>query len=122
MKDASYFDKMRRLEQPVAVEMANGEKQLAEYCGDVVLYAVVDGQRNMCEAKNVLYLPGLKKNVLSVNRLARSGMQVSIACDKVELVKGGKVLVVGHHTGKQYGINMLCKSRRGEAASLPIKF
>lgn len=44
VKDPSFFKVMRRLEKPVPVLVANGEKMTAEFCGDVVLFADVGGR------------------------------------------------------------------------------
>ncbi|XP_021694210.1 uncharacterized protein LOC110674254 [Aedes aegypti] len=107
--DSSDFNEMRRLKRPVEVLVANGEKLTAEYCGDVILYAAVGNKKKKCEAKNVLYLPGLNCNLLSVNRIARSGLEVRFHGDVAEVIADGNVVTVGQHKGKQYKLNVLCK-------------
>lgn len=111
VNDSGFFTEMRRLERPVEVMVANGQRLLAEYCGDMVFYAIVSGSKKKCEAKNVLYLPELSCNLFSVSRVARSGLQVSFAGDRAEIKKEGAVMAVGHYKGKQYQLNVLCKRR-----------
>lgn len=65
-----------------------------------------------CEAKEVLYLPGLRSNLFSVNRVARSGLQVHFAGDRVKIVKNREVMAVGHHTGRLYELDVWCERRR----------
>nr|XP_029713223.1 uncharacterized protein LOC115257583 [Aedes albopictus] len=117
VKDSRYFSQMRRLDRPVEVIVANGEKLVAEYCGDIFLYAVVGGKTKKCVAKDVLYLPGLSCNLFSVNRVARSGLQVRFVGDKAEITKDGSVMAVGQYTGKLYGLDMLCKCRKSNVGA-----
>lgn len=111
VKDASYLSEIRRLKRPVEVVIANGEKLLADYCGDMVMYTDVAGKKKKCEAKNVLYVPGLKSNLFSVNRIARSGLQVKFFDNRAELIKNDEVMATAHYTGKQYEMKMMCGRR-----------
>ncbi|KXJ75062.1 hypothetical protein RP20_CCG012399 [Aedes albopictus] len=79
LKDADCFSTLRRLETPVEIVVANGQKLRAEYCGDVSLYAVVGGVTKECVAKNVLYLPGLSCNLFSVSE---SGVVYRFGCHR----------------------------------------
>nr|XP_019535271.2 uncharacterized protein LOC109406657 [Aedes albopictus] len=108
-KDSSVFSVMRRLERPVEVLVANGEKVKAEYCGDVILYAMVGNKKKKCEVRNVLYLPELNCNILSVNRVTRAGLEVRFVGDRTHIVRNGTVMAVGQHNGKQYVLDVLCK-------------
>lgn len=91
LKDADCFSTLRRLETPVEIVVANGQKLRAEYCGDVSLYAVVGGVTKECVAKNVLYLPGLSCNLFSVKRVVKAGWKVCFDGEKAEIVKNGVV-------------------------------
>nr|XP_029713251.1 uncharacterized protein LOC115257601 [Aedes albopictus] len=91
-KDSSVFCAMRRLERPVEVLIANGEKLRADYCGDVVLYATSGNKKKKCEVRNVLYLPGLNCNILSVNRVRRVGLEVRFVSDRTHIVRNGTVM------------------------------
>ncbi|XP_062713138.1 uncharacterized protein LOC134290117 [Aedes albopictus] len=111
-KDSSVFSVMRRLERPVDVLVANGEKMKADYCGDVVLYATVGNKKKKCEVRNVLYLPGLNCNILSVNRVTRAGLEVTFVGDRTHIVRNGTTMAVGQHNGKQYVLDVLCKCEK----------
>lgn len=71
----------------------------------------------------MLYLPGLRSNLFSVNRVARSGLQVHFAGDRVNIVKKEEVVAVGHHTGKLYELDVWCERRRRDvdAAIVSVK-
>ncbi|XP_062533958.1 uncharacterized protein LOC134202974 [Armigeres subalbatus] len=107
MDDRKYFSTMRRLERPVEVVVASGEKLLAKYCGDVVVHSAVGNVRQKCEAKNVLYVPNLSCNLFSVNRVARTGMKVSFIGNKAEITKSGTVMAVAFYDRKQYVLDVL---------------
>lgn len=109
MKDADYFSSMRRLDSPVDIVVANGQKLRAEYCGDVSLYAVVGGVTKKCVANNVLFLPGLSCNLFSVKRVAKAGLKVCFDDEKAEIVKDGVVTAVGWLKGKLYELDIYCK-------------
>nr|XP_029719394.1 uncharacterized protein LOC115261628 [Aedes albopictus] len=107
-KDSSIFSEMRRLKRSVEVLVANGEKLKADYCGDVVLYATVGNKKKKCEVRNVLYLPGLNCNILSVNRVTRAGLEVRFVGNRTHIVRNGMVMAVGQHNGKQYVLDVSC--------------
>lgn len=120
VKDPSVFREMRRLEQPVQVSVANGEKMVAEFCGDVMVHAVVGEKMKKCVVRNALYLPGLSHNLFSVNRVAKSGMQVNFAGDRADIVKNGAVMAVGHYTGRLYELEVWCEcNRRKVVVAMP---
>lgn len=83
--DSRYFSMLRRLERSVEIIVANGQRLLAEYCGDVLMYTVVGDNVRKCEVENVLYLPGLSCNLVSVKRIAKAGLQVCFEEDKAEV-------------------------------------
>lgn len=116
--DSRYFSVMRRLERPIEIVVANGQKLLAEYCGDVIMYTVVDDTVRKCEAKNVLYLPGLSCNLFSVKRIAKAGLQVCFEEGKAEVKKNGAVVAFGRLNGKLYELDIFCK--RSEMGSAMI--
>ncbi|XP_062554107.1 uncharacterized protein LOC134219398 [Armigeres subalbatus] len=107
VNDRNYFSMMRRLERPVEVVVASGEKLLAEYSGDVVVYSAVGNMRKKCEVKNVLYVPNLSCNLFSVNRVARAGMEVSFFGNKAKITKYGAVMAAAHYDGKQYVLDVM---------------
>lgn len=114
--DSRYFSSMRRLERPIEIVVANGQKLLAEYCGDVLMYSVIGDTVKKCEAANVLYLPDLSCNLFSVKRIAKSGLQVCFDDDKAEVKKNGVVVAVGRLKGKLYELDIFCKrSEMGSA-------
>lgn len=114
--DASYFSSMRKLDPPVEIVVANGQKVSAEYCGDVTMYSVVGETVKKCEAKNVLYLPQLSCNLFSVKRIAKSGLRVCFDGEKAEILHNDTVVADGQLRGKLYELNIFCKrSEMGSA-------
>lgn len=114
--DPSYFSSMRKLDPPVEIVVANGQRLSAEYCGDVTMYSMVNDTVRKCEAKNVLYLPRLSCNLFSVKRIAKSGLRVCFDGEKAEITKNSDVVAVGQLKGKLYELNIFCKqSEMGSA-------
>lgn len=110
LKESSYFVTMRRMASPIEIVVANGQKLLAEFCGDVEMYLMVNGKRRKCKAHDVLYLPDLSCNLFSVKRVTRAGFTVSFANDKAEISQEGTIYAVGWLKGKLYELDVYCKS------------
>ncbi|XP_062533670.1 uncharacterized protein LOC134202660 [Armigeres subalbatus] len=82
---------------------------VAEYDGNVTMYSVINDKVKKCEAKNVLYLPGLSCNLFSVKRITRAGLQVCFDEDKAKVMKNGAVGAVGRLKGELYELDIFCK-------------
>ena len=70
--DDKLFDKLHSLEQPLEVMLGDGYAVEATGRGTVVLEVTeVGGKASRCKLHEVLYVPDLSYNLLSVSRAAK---------------------------------------------------
>lgn len=99
-----WFSDFRKLSEKRVVEIAD------EHCLDIVgtgtilIEARVNNQWETRRLENVLYVPQIKRNLISTAVLTDKGMQVIIQADGCKLIdKTGKVVAVG----ERYEMNQL---------------
>lgn len=109
VNDSKFFVSMRRLVNPIEILVANGQKLIVEYSGHVMFYVHVNGETKKCEAKDVLYLPGLSCNLFSVKRITRLGFKVSFDKDKAEVSRNGVIWAEGWLKDKLFELDVYCK-------------
>lgn len=92
-----YFCDLVMLENPIKVAVAKDKEfLLAVGIGNIVAYSIVKNQRLKCTIKNVLYVPNLRKNLLSVKKLEMSNMKVIFENGFVKLFdKNMKQIAIG---------------------------
>ena len=64
----------------------------------VPIYDVSRGITNL-KLHEVLYVPGLKKNLLSVPAMTKMGAEVLFDNEKCVVFKGGQEITIGHKVG-----------------------
>ena len=62
--------------------------------GSGVIKCIVDGQIREIPVQNVLYVPSLSSNLLSVKRLTKDGYSVNFQLDSCKVIKDGKVQAI----------------------------
>ena len=80
------------------VTVANGERLRAQGLGDIKVN--IDGED--IQMTDVLYVPGLDANLLSISALNRKGLTVHFRRRRVEIGRAGKVVATSHADGKMY--------------------
>ncbi|NDA63211.1 MAG: hypothetical protein EBX50_14400, partial [Chitinophagia bacterium] len=86
---------------PEAVYMGNNAVVEAVGVGEVPLTLVVDGEEKTGHLANVLYVPELATNLISVKQIVRRGMSVSFAKDRCSIISpDGEVLGRAQLDGK----------------------
>lgn len=116
-----YFVEFRKLNQKMLVKVGNGEKVPVVCEGDVLLRLWIrkPGQKPYKKAvilKNVLYVPGLMANLISIRALADLGIGTNFLprTDKgplrSEFNKNGKTLMTATLQNNQYCIDLAPKS------------
>lgn len=88
---------MRRRED---IGLADGRKILVKASGTGELIGCGrNGEKIGVELKNVLYVPDLKANVISVNRMVEEGYNVCFGPDGCQISKDRKVVLIGEKCG-----------------------
>ena len=62
----------------------------------------MDDHTQNLSLQEVLYLPELEKNLLSVHAMVRGGVIVTFKDDKCEISRNSKILAMGEIQGKLY--------------------
>jgi hypothetical protein len=76
------------------VRVGNGEDAKAERIGDVEM---IVGENDKFLLKDVLYVPGFLKNVVSLTKIVNNGITVQLDKDHVKFGMNGKILKINKH-------------------------
>lgn len=91
--------------KPTIIHLAEEGKEMEATCtGDVEVLSNV-GERQVCVTlKNVLCVPGLRVNLLSVSTIEKAGFEIVFANSKMYVKKGNCIYVEGVRVGSLYKI------------------
>lgn len=93
INDRSQFDVSKELIEPVIISVAkSGEHIKGLEIGNIQAVSLVGNTSIPIEIKNVLFVPNLRNNLLSVRRLEMAGVHVNFANGKAKLFKGEKLV------------------------------
>ena len=94
-----------RLHSPCSIKLADNSILLANGKGDVKVY-VYNGQKKICLVlKEVLFVPDIKKKLLSLSTVTERGATVKLNKENCTIIIDGKMLSIGHRDGKLYRLN-----------------
>ena len=88
--------------QPCTVNLGDNHTILAYGKGSYSLVADLDGHTQNIGLQEVLYLPDLEKNLLSVHAMAKFGASVEFAGKQCRIMRNSKLLAIGEMCGKLY--------------------
>lgn len=63
-------------------------------------------ESTLVKLSDVLYVPGFKINLVSVNVITRKGFDVMFKAKECYIMRDGKIVVVGQKVGKLYKLNV----------------
>ena len=92
---------------PSVVNLGDNRSILAYGKGTYRVTAVVDGKLQKIALRDVLYLPELDKNLLSVCAMVKLGAVVSFENDLCKITRNSKLLAVGVIRGKLYVLKIM---------------
>jgi len=101
--DRSFFTEFHTKNEKVTV--ANGQFMMSEGVGDGYLHCPVSTEKHKIPVKDVLYVPTLESNLLSVKKLAKQGNVVKFEGDNCSISKGNKTYAEGKITNDLYRLN-----------------
>lgn len=103
-----FFVKNWQLEKEVRISVAkNGQVITAQTAGNIKGKILVDGKLETCTVTNVLYVPELKHNLVSVRRLEMLGLKIIFENNKATISKGDKI-IGGKQGGNKNYMNWKC--------------
>jgi hypothetical protein len=90
--DRNFFAKLNELQKSQVI-LADGQKLISAGIGEGVLHNIMDdGQNQQIKLLDVLYVPELKGNLISVKKLTDKGFEVHFKDDQCLIVKDGKTV------------------------------
>ena len=92
-----------KLATPIDVILADKSIVPAIGCGDVKV--IIFDNEVPVTFKNVLYVPKLKKRLLSISEMTKTGAEVKFKGDLCSLIINQKKYVIGHKHGKLWKLN-----------------
>ena len=93
--------------QPSVVNLGDNRSIFAYGKGTYHIKAVVNGKLQKIALRDVLYLPELDKNLLSVRAMVKLGAVVSFENDLCKITRNSKLLAVGVIRGKLYVLKIM---------------
>lgn len=101
--DRSAFYNYVSLAEPKEVRMGDSGKTLCVGTGQVKLIAVVNGQRRPLVLKNVLYVPGIRRKLISIGAATSTDKVGEITKSSILLRNSrGEVILVGEKQGNLF--------------------
>ena len=116
--DDKLFAELQRLKQPLEVTLGDGYTVEATGRGTIVLELTkVGGKASRCKLHEVLYMPDLSYNPLSVAKAAKSGKVVKFTETGCEILDSNKkVIAVATRVGSLYHLNCQADNEQINAA------
>lgn len=109
------FDCLEKLETEVVIQTAkSGVNLFARFKGRITARAVVNGCEIEIRIEDVLYIPELSLNLLSLRRLENSGKKVIFFGGRVTVEADNEVVATGRQHGRLYCMDFECVKMRNE--------
>lgn len=110
----AFFSTIRKLDQKIMVRVGNGEMVPAIATGDITLNLLLNKQVKPVTIKDVLYVPQLMANLLSIRQFAESGITTNFEGRrdksdhplKANFSKNGKTIMTATLKNNQYHIDV----------------
>ena len=106
MREIIYTDFVE-FKKPCEVNLGDNRTILAYGKGNYDVIADLDGCIQNISLKEVLYLPDLGKNLLSVRAMVKLGALVTFEGDMCKVTRNSKLLAIGEMCGKLYMLKVI---------------
>ena len=103
--DSSCLQNFKVLETPIRIEIGDGRTLFATGLGDTDLTVSISGVDKNCCMKDILFVPDLSSNLISVSQVTKKGINVNFGDKNCQFTKGEKVVAVADKVGKLYVLN-----------------
>lgn len=96
------FVNMELFQHPLCVSVGDGRELEAKGRGSVHMDVIVDGNSRVCSLRDVLYVPGLQYNLISIYKAGKAGIESRFDENGCDMSKDGNVLAQGVCKGSLY--------------------
>ena len=120
--DDKLFDEFHSLKQPLEVMLGDGYVVEATGRGTVVLeLGTESGKASRCKLHEVLYVPDLSHNLLSVSKAAKAGKVVKFTETGCEVMDSNEVIAVATKVGNLYRVKRQADNEQANAGGCKVK-
>lgn len=92
-----YFNDLMMLKNPIKIAIAKNENYMEVVdIGNIDVLSCINDKTVKCTIKNVLYVPNLRKNLLSVKKLEVHNIKVVFEKGKVQLFNEKDIIGIGY--------------------------
>ena len=105
-RNLKWFVNYKQFDVPLNVKIGNGSIIEALGSGRINLVSIVDGETINCHFENVLYVPDVAMNLVSVGCVMDKGFKLKTDMQKCVLMKDGKTIVTGNRHRKLYKLSI----------------
>ena len=119
--DVTRFLNLKKLREMKKIKVGDGFVVEAKAEGTVMLHVTTPSGVRQCKLQNVLYVPELKFNLLSVSKASRAGKKVSFEQDRCNFIDNSskEVLFSGTKIGNLYYVS--CADRNNQRVKRNFK-
>ncbi|KAG5869306.1 hypothetical protein JTB14_024765 [Gonioctena quinquepunctata] len=104
--DIQVLEDVKELEKPIKIGAAKAEEDLeGTHVGSIRVSNNVDGRIHSYTLLDVIYVPNLRKNLLSVGKIEKKGFKVDFYNQQILIMKGNEILVKGYRKGTLYEVD-----------------
>lgn len=107
INDKSCFDELRGIDAMHISVAKKNQRIVARHRGKLTVKTFFDGKYTHRTLDNVLYVPDLYCNLMSVRHLTKIGYEVKFENDCARIMRNGKTQFVAHSNGRLYEVTFL---------------
>lgn len=104
MNNKQYFEELTDMDEIEISVAKRNQKLVSKQHGNIMIKTFHNGDSKTRKMKNVLFVPGLKCNLLSIRNLTKRGFKVTFDEDLAYIKLNGKTEFVAHANGKLYEV------------------
>ena len=103
-----FLSNTRLLKELVNIKVAKtGQTLISRKTGDIKASSIVDNSEMSITIKDVLLMPDLEFNLLSIRKLDMNGYRIDFENGKGSIIKGNKIVAVAHRKFKLHEMDLL---------------
>ena len=112
--DKSLFKNISNIDENISVKVGDGSSLPVEGKGDVRINIKLPTKRVIkCHLKNVLYVPKLAHNLISVSQIAQDGKEIKFFKNSCKILNDGRIVAYGNKVDNLYFLKNVTNDATG---------